>query len=67
MNWGEVATILWNCMFLVPFVVGVLVFKTKKSTVQKIGFTILYSLIINVLLFFLGAMALSFGMSQNPF
>lgn len=66
MNWGEVATILWNCMFIAPFVVGVLVFKTDKSKVQKIGFTILYSLLVDVLLFFLGAIALSYGMSQNP-
>lgn len=67
MNWGEVATILWNCMFIAPFVVGVLVFKTEKSKAQKIGFTILYSLLVDLLLFVLGAVALSFGMSQNPF
>jgi hypothetical protein len=67
MNWGEIAAILWNSMFVVPFVVGVVVFETDMAKKKKIGCTLLFSLLINVLLFFLGAMALAVGMNQDPF
>lgn len=67
MNWGEVATILWNSMFVVPFLVGVVVFETDTSKTKKIGCILLFSLLINVLLFFLVAMALAVGMNQDPF
>ena len=42
MNWGEVATILWNSMFVVPFLVGVVVFETDTSKTKKIGCILLF-------------------------